>query len=119
MDMVKEQALLLARKGKPLKDYKLVRGRVQGYCTDEIAFVNQAVDDAITSGAIHPDEVDTFKSSLYNTPKIKGMTANKKIVNKDLVNKYYRKPDAKLELVPITHKGSAIMPDATNKFEAV
>lgn len=117
MEMVKEQAQLLARQGKPLKDYKLVRGIVKGYCTNEEEFVNEAIE------SYDGDDVESFKASLYNEPKLKGMTANKKIVAKELVDKYYRKPDAKLELVPITHRGAAVMPDqrpdATGKFGVV
>ena len=123
MEMVKEQAQLLARQGKPLKDYKLVRAIVKGYCTDEDAFVNEAVEAAITNGDISQVEIESFKASLYNTPKLKGMTANKKIVAKELVDKYYRKPDAPLDLVPVTSRGAAVMPDqrpdATGKFGAI
>lgn len=123
MEMVKEQAKLLARQGKPLKDYKLVRGIVKGYCTNEEEFVNKAVNAAVTNGDISQLEVESFKASLYNTPKLKGMTANKKIVAKELVDRYYNKPDAPLDLVPITARGSAVMPDqrpdATGKFGAI
>ena len=101
LDAIADQAVVAARKGKELRGHKLVKGIVRGFCTDEVEFINQAVK-------ANP-ELDT--TQLYNKPKLKGMTAVKKLVHKDLVNEFYDKPNAPIKLVPITDKGAAIMPD--------
>lgn len=137
MKAIEDQAIVIARKGKQMQKWKLTRAIVRGFCTDEDAFVNKVADDYIsdqvTGGMIHPSDTDCmyvareeFIKSLYNKPKLKGMTAqkaNKKLVDKTLVNKYFDKPEAGYQLVPITHRSTAIMPDkqptAANKFKAV
>ena len=123
MKAVESQALIAARKGKQLKDWKLVKAIVHGFCTDEEKFVEQAVEQAVESGDISHLEVDSFTAQLYNKPKLKGMTANKKVVDKKLVDKFYDKPPQATVLVPITDKRAAIMPDqrpsAVGKFKPI
>lgn len=128
IEAIEKQALSLARSGKKLTDYKLVKAIVQGRCTDEDAFVADAVAHASheqfsDQGDISEVEYLEFerelKTKFYNKPKIKGMTALKalnaldksKLLPKELVNKYYEKPEAGTVLVPITDKRAALMPD--------
>lgn len=109
LDALNEQATLAVRKGKPLKDRKLVKAIVRGYCNDEDEFVRQAVE-------ANPN-LDVNK--LYNKPKLKGMTANKAIVDKNLVNKFYDKPQAPILLVSINDKRAAIAPDLCENVSGI
>lgn len=122
---IQERANTIARQGKKLKDYKLVREIVHGYCVDEEKFINEAVQEHFAHGVnkLTDDSKREFIASLYNKPRIKGMTACKKVLSKELVNKHYNKPEAGLALVPITAKGAAVMPDkrpsSIGEFEAI
>lgn len=133
-DAIADQATLLARQGKKLKGRKLVKAIVWAKCTDESELVKQLVEDAVHErfsdefGTTEQDIelfISEFKPKLFNTPKLKGMTALKKVkgVDKDLVNKYFVKPDGGTVLVPIYDKRAAIMPDmrpdASGVFSAV
>ena len=114
---VGERVTELARGGKKVEGYKLVHGIARASWPDVEAFVK----DAKLSNPKLKDE------QLY-TLKAKGMTDMKKIVNKDLVNKHYVKPDSRTTLVPInaarpaistgSAKGvfNAIVPSATGVF---
>ena len=127
IEKIEKQALSLARAGKKLTNYKLVKAIVQGKCTDEEGFVKEAIDHAIHEqfsdcGATEFELLEfesDLKTKFFNTPKIKGMTALKalkaadksKLLTKEMVNKYYEKPEAGTVLVPITDKRAALMPD--------
>lgn len=110
LDAVKDRVTQLARQGEKIPGKKLVRGIARAKCTDEESLVSEAID----AGA---DE-----SELY-TRKLKGKTAIKKIVGKEIADKYFVTPDAGLTLVPRWDKRTAVMadqrPDAKGIFTGV
>jgi|TARA_R110000744_G_scaffold47524_4_gene104590 hypothetical protein len=110
LDAVEERVVKLARQGKRINGRKLVRSITRAKCIDELGLI----DDAVESG------ID--KSKLYNI-KLKGKTDVKKIVGKELANKYYITPDAGYSLVALNDKRPAIMadnkPTAVGKFGSV
>jgi len=120
LDALLEQATLAVRKGKPLKDRKLVKGIVRGYCTDEDEFVRQSVYDKFgKQHTVTEKETLDFIDKMFNKPKLKGMTANKKHVDKNVVNKFYEKPQAPILLVPINDKRAAIAPDMSDSIAGI
>lgn len=127
LDAVTAQALVLARKGKQLTDFKLVKSIVRGYCTNEeklvelvvADFVHEQFNDQLGVEQWEVDELESkVKAGMYNKPSFKGMTALKKIkgMDKKLINRFFDKPVAGTELVPTYDKRAAIMPDQRPVF---
>ena len=107
LDAVQKQAVIAARAGKPLKDYKLVKSIVRANCTDEDGFIKAATAEIAAKGG-----GDEMINKLHHKPKLVSMTAAKKIISNGLVNKFFTKPEAGVTLVPISDTRAAIMPDA-------
>jgi len=132
LETLEEEALKIARSGKQMNDFKLVKTISKAKCVDEDLFVKSAVIDEIrktfknvskvTKEACEIVELD-LKLKMYNKPKLKGMTANKKFLNAALVNTWFVKPEPSTTLVDITNARTAVMPDgrrdATQDFDIV
>jgi len=105
---IEERALSLARDGKEIEDFKLVRAIKRASCSDEKLFIEAAKKSGID------------KSKLYNL-KLKSMTDCKKIVDKKVVDEYFVKPPASTTLVKMTDKRAAVStrPSAVGKFKNV
>jgi hypothetical protein len=109
LERIELRALELARDGKEIKDFKLVRTITRAKCNEEKEFV-----EAVTESG------DISKEKLYNQ-KLKSMTDCKKIIDHGLVNKYFVKPPPSTTLVKMTDKRPAISsrPSAIGKFNQV
>ncbi len=103
---IEEQAVNHVRNGYPLTDFKLVKSRVIAKCSNESGFL----EEAVAAGA---DIADITKT------KVIGATACKKVVDAELVNKYFVKPEAGTQLVKMTDKRTAIAADASGVFDKV
>jgi hypothetical protein len=106
LEAVQAEAVSRARSGYPVKNWKLVKSKVNAKCTDEAGFL----EEAEAAG------VDVTKITKV---KLMGATACKKVVDVQLVNQYFVKPEAGQQLVKLTDKRAAIAPDASGVFEPV
>ena len=106
---IEERALELARSGKQIDWYKLVRARQQAKCTDEAGFIAALKE-------VNPT-VDT--ANIYWTGKIKGKTELKKHYDKKTVDKFFPAPDASTSLVPLSNPSSAIATNAAQAFKGI
>jgi len=95
LDRIEERALELVREGKQIKGYKLVRGIQRAKCEEPDEFEKAVIKSGVD------------KSEIYES-KLKSMTNCKKVVDKDLVNKFFVKPPMKTTLVKMTDKRPAI-----------
>ena len=102
LEAIEKKATLLVKQGKTIKNRKLVKSIVRATCPDPEAFVAEAVK-------LKPE----IEDKLFNH-KLIGMSAAKKILPAELVNKFYEKPEAGTVLVPLTDKRPAIAADAVN-----
>lgn len=98
LERIEEQATILARQGKVIEGYKLVKGIARAICTDEEALVTEAINKGVD------------KDKLFNT-KLKGKTDLKKVVDKRIVDKYFKPGEASSTLVPLSNSRAAIAPD--------
>ena len=106
---IEERGLELARSGKQINGYKLVRARLQAKCTDELGFITALKK-------LNPT-VDT--SSIYWTGKIKGKTELKKHYDKKTVDEFFPAPNASTSLVPLSNPSSAIATNAAQAFKGI
>ena len=113
LDRIEERALELVRGGKQIKGFKLVRGIQRANCENETGFI-EAVE-SLKDSKIKKDD-------LYETKvKLKSMTNCKRILDHNLVNKFFIKPPMKTTLVEMTDKRPAIstVDSVIGKFKSV
>lgn len=114
LDKVEDRALSIARKGHAFQNHKLVKAIVRAKVPDgdkETAFINE----------VRKLKGDDAVAKLYHKPKLIGMTAAKKVAPKDVVDRYYEKPEAGYTLVPMTDSRPALSQkkSAAGVFEPV
>lgn len=114
LDKVEERALSIARKGHSFQNHKLVKAIVRAKVPEgdkEKAFIEK----------VRKLKGDDAVSKLYYPPKLIGMTAAKKIAPKDVVDKYYEKPQAGYTLVPMSDSRPALSQkkSAAGVFESI
>lgn len=97
LEAFEERATMLARSGYTFDNFKLVRGISRAYCTDEPAFIAEAV----AKGA--------DKDKLYNPGKLKGKSVlRQQGVDVETLNKYFKAEPAQSKLVDINASATAI-----------
>ncbi len=108
LQAVDDRMTELAKEGHQFENLKLVTARKFAICKDETAFMQAVVKSGVD------------KSKLYNT-KLVSMTAAKKVVDKNIVNEYFIKPPAGIDLVPLTDSRPAMSTNrsAAGVFESV
>lgn len=110
LERIEEQTTILARQGKVVEGYKLVKGIARATCTDEAGIVNDAINQGVP------------RHKLFNE-KLKSKTDLKKIIDYKIVDKYFKPGEESSTLVPMSNSRAAIAPDkrpdATGRFEPI
>ena len=112
LEAVQAKAVELARLGKPIEGYKLVKSITKAKCDKPDDFIVAAIESGVK------------REDLVNE-KVKSMTECKKVVDKGIVNKYFVKPPASTTLVEISNSRVAVsllaqqQVDATGIFNPV
>lgn len=89
VEAIQGRALQLARNGYKFNEYKLVDSITRYKCKDEKALVEAAASNGVPT------------DKLYER-KLKSMSAVKKVLPWQVVNKFYEKPPASTTLVPMS-----------------
>lgn len=97
LEAFEKQATLLARSGYQFDNFKLVKGITRAQCTDEQAFIKEAVKKGAK------------KEDLFNPGNLKGKTVLKKEgVDAEVVDKYFKAEPAQTKLVDINKSAPAV-----------
>lgn len=99
LEKIEDRALQLARSGKNIEGYKLVKAIQRAKCKDEDAFVKAAIKRGYKKG------------DLFKEPKMRSMTDCKKLMKKDiaLVNQFFVKPPQTTTLAPMSSPRAAVI----------
>ncbi len=110
LDSISDHATSLARQGHKIDDYKLVKAITRARCVDDAGFISAAVSRGVPEHALYE-------------PKLKSMTALKKIVPADIVNQHFVKAPAGTVLAILSDNRPAISnlerPSAAGLFPAI
>ncbi|MBQ4838812.1 DUF2800 domain-containing protein [Pseudoalteromonas luteoviolacea] len=106
LEALQLHAVDVARAGGKIEGCKLVKAITKSKCEDQDSFIAEAVQAGVA------------KADLLE-PKLKSMTALKKIVSETIVKKHFIKPPASTTLAPLSDKRAAQSTSAVGVFDSI